>query len=122
MDIHFSRYNRIRKDMRDLDEMYRICSVKEKKITRKWYRNKKYCLKRAWYRLMSKASSRIEGSTLVQCSGKHDVDCCGCKYSIAAAADVCSSKEEMKKDVSMGSGEELAQGGGRARLCLSSQK
>lgn len=60
MDIHFSRYSRIRKDMRDLDEMYSAFSTAEKKITRKWYRRKKYCLKRAWHRLMSKASSRME--------------------------------------------------------------
>ena len=60
MDIYFSRQNRIKQDMKDLDNMYTGFSVSEKKTTRKWYRKKKYSLRKAWYRLMSQASSRMD--------------------------------------------------------------
>lgn len=60
MDIYFSRYNKIRQDIRELDSMFSSFSVSEKKSTRKWYKKKKYSLRKAWYRLMSKASSRMD--------------------------------------------------------------
>jgi len=60
MDIYFARYNRIRKDIRDLDDMYASFSVPEKSATRKWYKKKKYSLRKAWHRLMSRASSRMD--------------------------------------------------------------
>lgn len=59
MDIYFTRYNRIRKDIRDLDDVYAAFSVPEKRATRKWYK-KKYSLRTAWHRLMSRASSRMD--------------------------------------------------------------
>ena len=60
MDIYFARNNRIRKDIRDLDDMYASFSVPEKRVTRKWYKKKKYSLRKAWHRLMSRASSRMD--------------------------------------------------------------
>lgn len=59
-DIYFSRSNKIRGDIRDLDEMYAGFSVSEKRTTRKWYRKNKCSLRKAWHRRMSRASSRME--------------------------------------------------------------
>lgn len=60
MDIYFSRYNKVRQTMRDLDDFYSGFSLDEKRRTRKWYKYKKYHIKKAWYRLMSRASNRME--------------------------------------------------------------